>query len=164
MMPMFIILMLFLYAFFVFFMGQQLVAHGMVQAAKSMAFDPYASHRAAAQGGDLDQMVASLFDDLGSTHYSAAEWYTEDGADDLEDIAKERFLVYLRKDSADQGKLLELIGVKDGISGLDFSGSKVENGTLTLTLKYTQEFFFKLTELTSFERVATVKVKLFDWK
>lgn len=164
MMPMFVLLMLFLYAFFIFFMGQQIMAHGVIQAAKSMAFDPYASHRAEKKGNDLDKMINDIFDDFGAKHYSSQDWYTEDGADALPGVAKERFLVYLRQDSAAQERILNVIGVKDGIAGLDFSESKVEDGVLTLKAKYTQEFFFRLADLTSFERAATVKVRLFDWK
>ena len=158
MMPMFILLMLFLYAFFIFFMGQQIMSHTAIQTAKSLSFDPYAVERA--DGNSLYEMVHDISDLAFSGHYSSSEkWYTSSRSSKLPEVAKERFFAFL-PNQTDHNGLLKLIGVEN----LEFSGSSVEDGVLTLKITYVQNFAFQLAELTSFDRVITLKVKLLNWE
>lgn len=159
MMPMFIMLMLFLYAFFIFFMGQQIMSHTAIQTAKSLSFDPYLVARV--ENDDLAVMISDIVGFF-SDNYSSTEKWFDDESDKAAEVAKKRFLAFLpNQDNHDA--ILDFIGVKEGTAGLDFSGSKVEDGVLTLNIKYVQEFAFHIAELTSFERVITLKVKLFEW-
>ena len=89
MMPLFILLMLFLYAFFIFFMGQQIMSHTAIQTAKSLSFDPYAVNRV------KEDKLAAMITDIttlfsGSGKYSSTTaWYTPDKSDKLsEKIAR----------------------------------------------------------------------------
>jgi hypothetical protein len=158
--PAFVLLMLLMNGLFLMFMGQQIIAHAAVQSTKSLALDPYAIQRV--EGNEQDQL-ADLFVDLFSVtsknHTSTSKWYEGDVADEVED----RFMAYL----AGSGKvdaLLELVGVENGRNGLDFSGSTVEDGVLTVKIAYTQNFVYAASDLTSIDREITLKVKLFQYK
>ena len=156
-MPLFILLMLFLYAFFIFFMGQQIMSHTAIQTAKSLSFDPYTTTRT--DGDNIAGMILGVTDLIFGEKYSSHEdWYTSSGSGDLPTVAENRFKAFLpNQDHSDT--LLKWIGVE----GLNFYESKVEDGILTLKIKYTQNFAFKIAGLTSFERVITLKIRLFDW-
>lgn len=161
MMPLFILLMLFLYAFFIFFMGQQIMSHTAIQTAKSLSFDPYIVNRV--NDDDLATMIVDITEIFSGKYSSTDKWYTAERSDRLQGVAKDRFLAFLPNQS-DPDALLEWVGVENGTAGLDFSGSAVEDGVLTLKIQYVQNYAFKLADLTSFDRVITLKAKLFDWK
>lgn len=161
--PMFIMLMLLVNGFFVMFMGQQMMCHALIQSAKSLAYDPYASQRVAENEDDqLAEMFVDIFSFAEDDHVSTEQWYKE-GADNLDEVVKERFIAYFKATEGDAELLLKEIGVKDGIDGLDFSGCMLEDGILTVKTKYTQEFIFDAMDLTSFERTMDFKVKIFEY-
>lgn len=161
--PMFIILMLLVNGLFVMFMGQQIMTHTLIQSTKSMAFDPYSSQRVSDGEDDkLAGMFVDIFSFAGGDHISTEKWY-EEGAEQLEQVMEERFVAYLKNSSSNADFLLKEIGVKNGLKGLDFSGSTVEDGILTVKMKYTQEFVFNAAGLAEFERELSVKVKLFEY-
>lgn len=161
--PMFITLMLLINGIFIMFMGQQIVAHALVQSAKSLAFDPYAAGRVSA---DEENKLAVLFVELftlGDTNYVSTDEWHEDADYNLAGLVKERFAAYVKPNETDADALLELVGVHDGLDGINFSESKVENGVLTVKIKYTQDFVFNLADAASFEREMEIKIKLFQY-
>lgn len=162
--PFFIILMLLVNGFFVMFMGQQIMTHTLIQSAKSMAFDPYSSQRVAANAeDDLADMFVDIFSFASGDHVSTGKWYDDSNLDDLDEVVEERYIAYLKNSETEAKELLENIGVKDGLDGLDFSGCTLEDGILTVKLKYTQEFIFNAADLASFDRELSIKVKLFEF-
>ncbi len=161
--PLFIILMLLVNGLFVMFMGQQIMSHTLIQSTKSMAFDPYSSQRVSAnEEDDLADMFVDIFSFASGEHVSTDKWY-EDDLDNIDEIIEERYIAYLRNSRSDAKLLLDEIGVKNGLEGLDFSGSSLEDGILTVKMKYTQEFIFNAAGLAEFERELCVKVKLFEY-
>lgn len=164
MVPMFIALMLLVNGFFVMFMGQQIMTHTLIQSTKSLAFDPYATQRVAANTeDDLADMFVDIFSFASGNHVSSDKWYDEAKLDKLDEVVEERYISYLNDSEASAKELLENIGVKDGVDGLNFSGCILEDGILTVKLKYTQEFIFNAVDLASFDRELSVKVKLFEF-
>lgn len=160
--PLFIMLMLLINGVFVMFWGQQIMTNALIQCTKSLSFDPYSSQRVSeAESESLMGMISDLFSFASSNHTSTEQWYKEGG--DLEGVISDRFSAYLRSDKGDADALLESIGVEGGLGGLDFSGSKVENGVLTVQLTYTQNFVFDATGLGSFKRSISVQVNLFNY-
>ena len=163
--PAFIILMLMVNGIFIMLMGQHSMNHALIQSAKSLAFDPYASQRIAAdKGNELGEALNSLVGSIASDgHTSSKAWYeAKDGS--METAIKERFVAHLRNNESDARELLDAIGVVGGVDGLDFSESKVADGVLTLKLKYTQEFVLNAAGLASFDREISISVKLFEYK
>lgn len=165
--PIFIMLMLLVNGLFVMMMGEQIMSHALVQSAKSMALDPYAASRAAA---DKEDELAELFVDIFSVkggsdnHISTEKWYDGETKADVADLAKKRFIAYLRSSNADADALLEEIGVKNGINGLDFSGTTYNDGILTISITYTQEYVYNAFDLASFQRNKTAQVRVFEYK
>ena len=161
--PMFIMLMLLVNGLFVMFMGQQIMAHALMQSAKSMAFDPYSSQRVSANTDDaLADMFVDLFSFAHGNYISTEQWYADD-AGNLEEIAKERFIAYISASENKAIELLDVIGVKNGLSGLDFSECSVADGILTMKVNYVQEFIYNAFDFASFERTLCIKVKLFNY-
>lgn len=161
--PLFIILMLLVNGLFVMFMGQQIMVHTLIQSAKSMAFDPYSSQRVSTnEEDDLADMFIDIFSFAGGNHVSTDKWY-EENLDKIDEVIEKRYIAYLKNSRSDANILLEEIGIKNGVEGLDFSGSSLENGILTIKMKYTQEFIFNAAGLAEFERELCIKVKLFEY-
>lgn len=160
--PIFIIMMLLVNGLFVMFMGQQIMSHTLVQSAKSLAYDPYSSQLAASDKKDqLQETIIEIFTFNNGNHSSTEKWYDEQSIDET---VKKRFIAYLRSSKEDTDGLLDEIGVKNGLDGLDFSGSSIDKDRiLTVKLKYTQEFIFNAAGLGEFEREIYVKVKLFEY-
>lgn len=163
--PIFIILMLAVNGLFIMFSGQQMISHALIQSAKSLAFDPYATQRIA---GDEDDKLADMFQDIytfaaGAENYVSHDKWFED-SENIDSLVESRFIAYLRSSKSDANELLKTIGVKDGVDGLNFSGCSVDDGILTIKVRYTQEFIFNAADLASFERELSVKVRLFEYK
>lgn len=162
--PIFIILMLAVNGLFLMFMGQQILSHTVIQSAKSMAYDPYASQRVTANEGDkLSDMFVDLFSYANGEFTSPEDWYKDGSFFSVSQVAEDRFFAFLGKDASTADTLLELVGVRGGRSGLDFSECKVEDGVLTYKVLYTQEFPMSTADFTSFKRELAVQVKLFEY-
>lgn len=171
--PVFFFLMLFMYGIIIMFMGRQMISHALLQSADSMALDPYASERI--ETGSLtsaDGIVQTLYDkglkllsyglNVTDAQYfsSSDKWYSDD-IDMLEETIENRFLGFFAGGSrSDADELLTVVGVADGFDGLDFSESSVDDGVLTITVQYRQEFLFNFYGVAAFNREMTVKVKL----
>ena len=162
MVPMFIMLMLLVNGLFIMFMGQQIMTNALVQSAKSLSYDPYSTQRVGdGASSSLMEVFTDIFSAFGTGHTSTSPWFED--SDDVAAEAKNRFVAYLRANDADAKNLLNQIGVENGIYGLDFSESTVEDGILTVCLKYRQEFIFNTFGVASFERKTSVQVKLFTY-
>ena len=60
-------------------------------------------------------------------------------------MVKTRFIAYLTSGDPDKADdILERYHVVDGVDGLDFSGSYVEDGKLYLSVKYEIEYEFNV--------------------
>ena len=172
--PIFIFVLMFFYGLMVFFSGHQLLSHSLIQSAESLSLDPYATERLniswdEKEGGkDLVQaMYADAFTSQDPYFSSNEKWYAEN-SDLLIPTVRKRFLGYLVgsgtssevEKAADEK--LKTIGVQNGLSGLDFSETKVEDGVLTITIKYRQEFVFNFQGLAAFDRQQTITITLWD--
>lgn len=163
--PIFIILMLLVNGLFMLFMGQQIMTHALIQSAKSMAFDPYASQRGMVEpDANLTNIFIDVFSEFRNDGYDAYvetdDWYSEDN---VGDVVKERFLAYIRPDQSSATDILDLVGVEGGSNGLDFSDCSVENGVLNISVKYKQNFVYNIMGLQPIERELALKVDLFEY-
>lgn len=164
--PIFLILMLLVNGLFMLFMGQQIMTHALIQSAKSMAFDPYASQRGAAEpDANLTNIFIDLFSEFRTDGYDeyveTDDWYAENN---VGDVVKARFLAYIRPGQSNAADILDLVGVEDGMNGLDFSDCSVENGVLTISVHYKQNFVYNAMGLDAMDRELTLKVDLFEYQ
>lgn len=161
--PIFVSVMLLANGFFIFFMGQQMMANALIQSAKSLSYDPYATQRTDLDNANfLTELIPTIYDALdagGGDYVSSTPWYEDDN---IEDEVKARFLLYLSPTNADE--LLKTFGVENGVAGLDFSESTYSDGVLTVKMNYTQEFIFNMMGLASFDDSMQVKVRMFEYK
>lgn len=160
-MPLFIMIMLLLNGAFVMFIGQQYVTHTLIQCTKSLAMDPYAVDKVTSNEGDE---LADMFIDIAAgDHISSDKWY-ETGSGDVSSIVKDRFVTYLKGTRSEADELLKVVGIESGVSGLDFSGCVVENGMVTVSLKFEQHYVYDAFDLSPFQRELKLKVNLFKDK
>ena len=83
--------------------------------------------------------------------------------DELTQTVKTRFLGYLcGGDEKEADEMLLRLNVKDGLSGLDFSGSYIKDDVLYVVVKYELESDFKIWDLNDIPVEQTANSKL--WK
>ena len=172
--PIFIFVLMFFYGLMVFFSGHQLLSHSLLQSAESLSLDPYATEQLKISwdemegGEDLVQaMYADAFTSQDPYFSSNEKWYAEN-SDLLIPTVRSRFLAYFvgsgtsseMEKAADER--LKTIGVQGGLDGLDFSGTKIEGNTLTIVIKYRQEFVFNFQGLAAFDRQQSITITLWD--
>ena len=164
--PVFVAVMLIINGLFVMTMGQQIMAHTLMQSAKSLALDPYSSQKISQTD---ETNVAKLFADLfalGNTrNVSNDDWYDTSDSNHqqkLVELVEKRFKASLRETDTEADNVLK----EFGISNMDFSGCSLDDSTrvLTVKVKYTQEYIFNALDLASFQREISIKIKLFEYK
>lgn len=171
--PIFIFVLMFFYGFIVFFSGHQLLSHTLIQSAQSLALDPFATERLEISWEEMEDgsnLIEAMYAEaLGGDEYfsSNKKWYSEE-SDLMLATVKNRFLGYLvgtgtsNEVESKADDMLKYMGVQGGISGLDFSGTKIEDGVLTLEIKYKQEFVFNFQGLAAFDRQQSISITLWD--
>lgn len=157
-MPLFIMLMLFIYGFMIFFAGSQLMSHAALQTAQSLSLDSYSNEKIASAGHDALLEFTVNGRNLFSNGFAAdVGWYKEPTK--VKKAVENRFKAYLLNgDNADKNGLLKFIGIENG--EIDYSGCNVDNGVLTIKIKYKQSFMFNVFDLMNFDRTITVKAKM----
>lgn len=162
--PMFVFLILFFYGLIIMFTGQQYMCHSLIQCAESLSLDSYANETGMSienmeNGEDLVGALYAGILTMGNKNFSStSRWYRDSSK--LKSTIKDRFIGFLVGKGGDADGTLKTIGVKDGVNGIDFGESKVEDGVLTLVLKYKQEFIFNFGGLASFDRKMSLQVKM----
>ena len=144
----FMFLMLFMYSFFVVFEARNAIGHSVLATANSLSLDAYVNSKY----GDADTVAAIFYAIYGTSGVNDSgfvdtqKWYDDGGG--LEGAIQTRFLAYLGGgDKQRANELLERYHIQGGADGLDFSGSKVEDGRLYLSVKYTIEYEFQVFNL-----------------
>ena len=169
------------------FMGQQMISHSMLQSAESLSLDSYGTEKIRDEDDNpatelvitfMENLFTGSFsaDSIDSTFASTKRWYDKDADDykhgnrdalyesDKNEVIKNRFLGYLTGESditkaEEKAKeIYKLIGVEN--EELDFSESTVEDGVLTMVIKYRQKFVFDFQGLVGIDRQLTIKVNM----
>lgn len=183
--PIFIFLILFVYGFIVMFMGQQMISHAMLQSAESLSLDSYGTEKIRDEDGNpATDLVTAFMENLFTGNFSAGSidstfastkhWYDSSYDDykhgnrkqlyenDKNEVIKNRFLGYLtgKFDPTEAEEEAEKIFKQIGVEEMDFSESSVDNGVLTMVIKYRQKFVFDFQGLVGNDRKLTVKVNM----
>ena len=145
----FMIFMLFFLGLFSMFMAQQSIAHSVVQATQSLALEKHITGELSFESGEgleelITQAALKLFGEKNDNeHFSdISKWY-ENGK--CEEAVKERFIGYLSggdKEKADA--YLNNMRIVNGLDGIDFSESKVENNVLYVVVQYKIKYVFTI--------------------
>ena len=171
--PIFIFLILFIYGFIVMFMGQQMISHSMLQSAESLSLDSYGTEKIRDEDDNpatelvitfMENLFTGSFsaDSIDSTFASTKRWYDKDADDykhgnrnELYEIDKNEVITKAEEKAKE---IYKLIGVEN--EELDFSESTVEDGVLTMVIKYRQKFVFDFQGLVGIDRRLTIKVNM----
>lgn len=171
--PIFIFVLMFFYGFMVFFSGHQLLSHSLIQSAQSLSLDPFATERLETSWEDMEDgsdLIQALYAEAlgGDDYFSSNEKWYEENEELLLETVKNRFLGYLvgtgtaSEVESRADDMLKYLRIQDGINGLDFSETKIEEGVLTLSIKYKQEFIFNFQGLAAFDRNQSISITLWD--
>lgn len=170
----FMVLMFLLSGFFMMFMAQNAVGHAILETSESLSLDVYALSRYGAEEGHVGSLsdYASSFiaEKLGGStaaespnFISNNDWFSSEDEAAVVDAVKKRFVGYLAGgDESKAEEMLSQMRVVDGLDGLDFSATKIENDELRITVKYKLRYEFTIGDLGQVDVEQTTSSKL--WK
>ena len=150
----FLILMLFLSSLFVMFMAQNVTSHAILQTAQSLSLDAHLIEslikqedgKVANLSDQVSDFVAKLFGSSEENPYFVTDsrWYNGDSTL-IAEAVETRFVGYLSGgDETKADELLTNMNVVDGLDGIDFSQSYVQDNTLYIVLQYELEYDFNI--------------------
>lgn len=163
-MTLFTMLMLAVYSLIPLFMAQSLIGHALVESCQSLALETYGTSKlddGNMQVKDIPIELMKLFcsgKSLFAKSKVTAEdraafagdsrWFDFHGADTPDDAkviaaAKQRLAGYLAGSYANADELLRLLGVENGMEGLDFTGTTLSGKDLTISIQYRISLMFK---------------------
>ena len=159
----FMIFVLFMTTLFFMVSVQEDISHSLVQTADSLCLEAYSIDKLTT---DLDTGAKAALTDLAVKLFSTANsdenfttdkrWFSEEYLQlkyvedttmltskeslhtvDLAEVIRQRFVGFFANGDEDYADYyLSRMGVVDGLSGLDFSESKIDGGDLCITVKY----------------------------
>lgn len=168
----FVLLMLFLSSVFTMFMIQNITAHATLQTSQSLSVDSLAGDEIGTGDTSSIKELVIGFVTKAFGHKSAgegefatnsAEWFgggkvkkgQADADSALQGVVRKRFIAYLAGEEADSetkaDSLLRTMNVEDGLDGVDFSESRIEDGNLHVVVKYLFKSDFKIWGTQPFE-------------
>lgn len=146
----FMFFIMFLYSFFSIFEAQMKIHHTLLQTSQSMSLDAVATD--GLTGNILKGEVSTLYQvattigfnamNKNPNYVSPEKWY--ESKEDISNFVKERFVAYLTAgDTEAADELLKSYQIEEGLAGLDFSESKIDDkGNIILKVTYTVRFVF----------------------
>ena len=141
----FIFLMLYLYSFFEVFEARNQMAHVVLSVADSIALDGLSDEILSEDSG-LADVIYEFYETVISENDFNNNISVEDMENDVEKlimVIENRFTAYLSNGDSDKAdEILKNYGIKEGMAGLDFSKSKVEDGNIYINVVYEMEYEF----------------------
>ena len=175
----FFFVMLFLCGLYVVYMAQSKVADTAFKTVQSLSYEAYyinQLHYTDDYGarGSIQSTLGYLVSKIFSTHdaatlenFSYSQEFKVDNLwwknrqSDIGKIVKKRFIAYLAGgDEKLADKILKGLNIDNGIDGLDFSESYVEDEVLHIVIKYTIEYPFDIADLGKRQATETVCSRL----
>ena len=166
--PIFILIMLFLYGIFSIVSAQNQMTHALIQSSKSLSLDPYVTEHvdslreAKTFWSGLGSMILDFSRISNDRHFSSMDdWYNSTEINDSS-MAKDRFVGFLTggDDSAAAEKLKNL-RIVNGLDGVTFL-VVVMGDNMTITMKYEIQFWFDAFDLGKIPMEQSITTRL--WK
>ncbi len=151
---------LFLFGFARVYRAQNLVSHATLQTADAVALESYL--RETALQSDVNDVV-HLASSITDSDAISAESLESLRSADLPKIAKEKFVAAISNTEAKADEKLKSMGVKNGLSGIDFTECKMDlsNDDVIIAIKYTVEMQFPVFGANEIEVTKSSKAKTF---
>ena len=151
---------LFLFSFVRVYSAQSLVSHAVLQSSDAVALESYL--REQAYSGKEAQIV-ELANRLNGSGVVSGDSFTSLRSADLPKVAKEKFVYAISDTETAADRKLKTLGVKDGLSGVDFSASRIDlgNDDVIVYARYTIEMQFPIFGFKEIEVSKAAKSKTF---
>lgn len=151
---------LFLFSFSRVYRAQNMVSHATLQSADAVAIESYLRETALQTDAQDVVNLASMITESSSI---SAESLESLRSANLPKIAKQKFVAAIAETEAEADKKLRLLGVKDGIAGIDFSESKMDlaNDDVIVAITYTIEMQFPVFGADEMTVTKSAKAKTF---
>ncbi len=132
---------LFLFSFARVYSAQSVVSHAVLQSSDALGLESYL--RETALHGSEEE-IAELANRLTGSTTATADSFVSLRSGDVPKIIKEKFAYAIAGTEVLADKKLKSLGVKDGLSGVDFSSSKIDlgNDDVIVFANYTIEMQF----------------------
>lgn len=130
-----VLFMLFLFGFARVYAAHSAVSHAVMQASDATSIESFL--REAVYHGNAEA-VAELANRFGQTNEISEESFMSLRSANVEYIARDKFIHALGQTEAEADSKLRSLGVKDGISGVNFAGTKfdITNNNITVFVTY----------------------------
>ncbi len=155
-----LLFILFLFSFARIYRAQNLVSHAALQTADAVALESYL-RETALQSNTSD--VVYLASHISQSSAISMESLESLRSANLPKIAKEKFVAAIAKTEAQADEKLRLMGVKDGLDGVDFSECKMDlsNDDVIVAIQYTVELQFPVLGFKEITVTKAAKAKTF---
>lgn len=151
---------LFLFSFIRIYRAENMVSHATLQAADAMALESYLRENAL---DDKATDVVYLANRLTGASTLSAENFESLRSANVPTLAKEKFIAAVSNSEANANTILSNYGVKDGLSGIDFSTSTVDldRDDVIVNVSYTLKMQFPIFGATELSVTKSAKAKTF---
>lgn len=147
--PIFLFMMLALYSLTLLFTAQSLIGHALMQSSQSLSLETYSTDNLGADWGTSAKIVSDVksllqMGNFNTNFVSDRRWYKETygNADSVREMCRSRFCSYLAGSRQNADTMLKAMGVVNGVDGLDFSETKLEENDLTIAIQYDINLLF----------------------
>ena len=155
-----IFFILFLFSFARVYSAQSMVSHAVLQASDAVALESYA-REATFHGSEAD--VVELANRLNGTTSIGADSFTSLRSANLPKIARQKFAAAISNTESEADVILKRLGVKNGLTGVDFSSSQVDlnSNDVIIYANYTIEMQFPIFGMKEIPVSKAAKAKTF---
>lgn len=163
--PIFILVIMFVYGMFVVHSAENEIVHALVQSSKSLSLDTYAAKNinSVKEANEFWNGLGSMVEDIvrdGNNPYfsSASSWYD---SGDVSTVRRRFIGFFSGGDSASADQRLQSLGIEDGINGLKFELiSADKNGDLDIKVSYSIHIWFDAFGLGTIPMEHEIKAKM----
>lgn len=139
----FMLFVLFIFSFARIYSAQNIVSHATIQTSDDMALESYLRENAR---DDKAQDVVYLASRLTGSTTLCEDNFKSLQVTDIPSLAREKFIAAISSSEYEADEILKKFGVKDGISGIDFSASSLDNQkeNVIVSVSYTLKVQFPI--------------------
>ncbi len=155
-----LLVILFLFSFARLYSAQSMVSHAVLQSSDAVAMESYL--RETTFNGD-PQDVAKLANKITGSSTVTEDSFVSLRSADIPNIVQSKFVTAISETESQADTILKKLGVKDGVSGVDFSSSRIDlnNNEVIVLADYTVELQFPLFGMKELELTKAAKAKTF---
>lgn len=160
----FMFFILFFLSFGRIYRAQEVVSHATFQTAQTMAVESFARETVGEAGtlGAISKLADFITAIRGENRLGILNAYSSYGkVSNLNSILLDEFAYSIGEDRDDADKKLKQLGVKDGINGINFSGTSITDSQIKITVTYKLNLQFNFFGADSIELQKTAVCKAF---